>query len=370
MGHFDDSLPRRVPRTQDPGWDSWDPDQARRGYTGHSPALRDLGAARSDVRPVAPAMPVMPGMGGVGLPAASGELGPAALSLSARAATSDPLTVTYDQHEPGFAELYDALIVPQWSQPFGRLLLSSFLPLPRRAGWQVLDVGCGTGYPTIELARYLGQDCDVTGIDSWDQAVVIAQRKSNAEWLRTVTFRVGDIVTEALVDGTFDVITSNLGLAAFEDPAAALGAMYRLARPGGHLLLTYPLQSAMREFLDTYHLTLRDLGLHDYMRALHEHIAELWTLERARRQIEQAGFEVQRNQTDKFELSFPDLRSFLTSPLIQTTYLARWREIIPDLTMRRLVFNELERRLRERMAASGGKLTLTVPMACALATKR
>lgn len=364
MAPFDDGLSRRLPRVQDPGWDGWDPEQARRGYTGHARALRDLEAGHLGGRPV------LPVMGGTTTPAASGELGPAALALSARAATSDPLTVTYDQHEPGFAELYDALIVPQWSQPFGRLLLSSFLTLPRQAGWQVLDVGCGTGYPTLELARYLGQDCDITGIDSWEQAVMIAQRKANAEWLRTVSFRVGDIATEPLVEGSFDTITSNLGLASFADPAETLGTLRRLLRPGGHLLLTFPLQSAMREFLDTYHLTLRDLSLHDYMQALHQRVAALWTLERARQIVEEAGFEVRRTQTDKFELTFPDLRSFFTSPLIQTTYFTGWREIVPDLTIRQLVFNEVERRLQGRIQAAGGRLTMTVPMACLVASRR
>lgn len=364
MAPFDDALPRRVPRGQDSAWDGWNPEQARGGLTGYVPAVRTAEGGNSALRPLAPLV------GGATPPGAPGTLSPAALNLSARAATSDYLTVTYDQHEPGFAELYDALMVPQWSQPFGHLLLSVFLPLSRGAGWQVLDVGCGTGYPTLELARYLGQDCDIAGIDPWEEAILIAQRKASAEWLRTVTFLAGDITTYPFIDSQFDVITCNLGLVSFPKPAEALGAMWRTLRPKGHLLVTFPLQSAMREFLDTYHLTLRDLKLLDYMRALHQQVAEQPTLESTRRQLEETGFEVLRMQTDKFELRFPDLRSFLTSPLVQTTYLRRWRDLIPDETIRRLVFNEVERRLRERAQTSGGEVVMSVPMACALATRR
>ncbi|MGH2515836.1 MAG: hypothetical protein ACRDHP_09285, partial [Ktedonobacterales bacterium] len=89
-------------------WDDWDPDRARRGYTGHVPALRDL-----DLRPNTPIdlpVPVAHPQPGGGL----GALTPAGLAASARAETEDYLTVTYDQRDPGFAELHDAVIVPQW----------------------------------------------------------------------------------------------------------------------------------------------------------------------------------------------------------------------------------------------------------------
>jgi ubiquinone/menaquinone biosynthesis C-methylase UbiE len=373
MGRFDDSYPPRLPGTpgrgaREPG--GWDPNSAHSGYTGHVRALRDLAIARDPAfnLPNLPA-PVAPGQLGGQSGARPDELSPAALALSARADTSDYLTVEYDIHEPGFVELYDTLIVPQWSMPFGRLLLSLFLTLPRNAGWQLLDVGCGTGYPTLELARFLGQDCDLAGIDVWDEAILVARRKATDEWLRNVTFLAADVAKSGLPDGTFDMLTCNLSLANFADRTAALGAMWRLLRPGGQLLLTLPLQSAMREFLDTYHLTLRDLKLDDYMHALGKLVAARPTTEMASKLIERAGFEVRRTITDSFALRFPSARAFLSSPLVQTTYMGTWRGIVPDLTIRRLVFNELERRLQARVTASGGELVMTVPMLCVSAAR-
>lgn len=347
-------------------WDDWDPDRARRGYTQQVPAISNL------------PMPSLPANPGIDLPglvaprqsnAASDALGPAGLALSARAEREDYLTVTYDIHEPGFVELFDALFVPQWSTPFGRLLLSVFLTLSRDSGWQVLDVGCGTGYPTLELARFLGQDCDLAGIDTWEEAILLARRKASEEWLRNVAFVAEDICESGLPEGSFDTITCNIALSSFVEPRAALGAMWRLLRSGGQLIVTSPLQSAMREFLDTYHLTLRDLKLQDYMHALGAQVAARPTIDVIEREIERAGFVIRRTVTDSFALRFPDPRAFLTSPLVQMLYFAAWREIIPDMTIRRLVFNEVERRLGVRAQANGGELVMHVPMVCVSAER-
>ncbi len=342
-------------------WDDWDPSGARKGYTGYMPALRDLGL-RPETTIDLP-NPV------VSHPPAAGTLSPAGLAASSRAETSDYLTVTYDLRDPGFVELYENLIVPQWSVPFGRLLLSIFLTLPRDIGWQVLDVACGTGYPTLELARFLGQDCDLAGIDVWEEAIQMARRKASEEWLRNVTFLVQDVMESTLPERAFDTLTCNLGLSSFPDRSRALGAMWRLLRPQGQLLVTIPLQSALREFLDTYYLTMRDLKLEDHMRAFAQLVASRLTVDGTRKLLERSGFEVRRMVTDTFTMRFPDPVSFLRSPAIQTTYMAGWRAIIPDPTIRRLVFNEVERRLAARAQATGGELLMSVPMLCVSAVR-
>lgn len=344
-------------------WGDWDPDRARRGYTSHVRALRDLDLHRDPIID----LPTSPRR--TGDISGATNLSPAGLAMSARAETEDYLTVTYDPRDPGFAELHDTVIVPQWSAPFGRLLLSVFLTLPRNAGWQVLDVACGTGYPTLELARFLGQDCDLAGIDIWEEAIQIARRHAADQWLRNVVFLVADIFESGLPERSFDTVTCNLGLTSFTDRQAALGAMWRLLRPQGQLLLTLPLQSAMREFLDTYYLTLRDLKLEDYMRAFGKLVAARPTVEETRQLVERAGFEVRRVVTENFTLRFPTPQAFLKSPVVQTTYMPSWRSIVHDVTVRRIVFNEVERRLDARIQANGGELVMTIPMLCLCASR-
>lgn len=363
MGQFDGR--NRPPFSLQPQseQDDWDPSRARSGYTGHIQALRDL------ARPHDPALDLPASLAAAAPPSASGGLSTTAQALLNRAQSADFLDVTYDLREPGFAEVYDALIAPEWSVPFARLLLSVFLTMPRARGAQLLDVGCGAGCPTLDLARFLGPDCDVAGIDVWDEAIALARRKASDEWLRNVSFLVADVMESGLPENTFDTVTCNLGLGSFENRAAALDAMRSLLHPQGTLLLTAPLQSAMREFLDTYYLTLRDLKLEHALHDLMQLINARPTVDMVRQLVEGAGLRVQRAVTDSFTLRYSNAKAFFSSLLVQTTYLESWRAIVPDMTIRRLVFNEMERRLRARAESNGGELVMTVPMLCLSATR-
>jgi ubiquinone/menaquinone biosynthesis C-methylase UbiE len=366
MGNHDDQRTPPNPLGAPGEWDDWDPSRARTGYTGHVRALRDLALPRDPALDQhTPLFPQLPRS----TPAPGANLSPAAQAILARASSESYLTVTHDVTEPGFAEVYDAILRPEWSAPFGRLLLSLFLTLPRAVSWQVLDVACGAGYPTLELARFLGQDCDIAGMDLWEEAIAIARRKANDQWLRNVSFLVGDIMASGLPDAAFDTITCNLGLASFADRAGALAQMRRLLRPGGQLLITTPLQSAMREFLDIYYLTLRDLKLEDAVRDLTQMIAARPTIASVQRLLEDAGFTVKRAVSESFTLRYSSPQAFFSSLLIQTTYLESWRAIIEDPTVRGLVFHEVERRLTARAYLTGGELALTVPMLCAHAVR-
>ena len=283
-------------------------------------------------------------------------------------ANADYLTATYDLNAQGMVELHDAIIVPQWSQPFGQLLLSQLLVTPHPSNVQVLDVACGTGYPTLDIARYLGQNADVAGVDTWMLAIEHAKRKATTAWLRNVSFLHGDIAHFAMPEEHFDIVTSNLGYTSFADRARALAVMTRLTRPNGWVLLTTPLQTAFREFLDIYHNVLSELALTSSVDALVALVKGRPTVASTRAAVERTGLVVEREVTDRHVLTFIDARDFLTSPIIALNFMIGWRAIVPDVALRRLVFNEIERRLNI-IATTQGELRFEVPMLC-LSTRR
>jgi arsenite methyltransferase len=282
--------------------------------------------------------------------------------------SADYLTATYDLNARGMAELYDAVVVPQWSRPFAEVLLSQLLVLPRPADARVLDVACGTGFPTLDVARMLGQGVQILGLDTWRTAIERAQRKATEAWLRNVAFQQGDIAHSTLPEGVFDLITCNLAYTSFADRSRALAVMTRLLRPTGSLILTTPLQTAFREFLDLYHLVLTDLQLTTSVDALLAMVRGRPTIATTVATIERTGLHVTRQVADRFTIRFADTHDFLTSPVVALGFMVSWRAIVPDVSLRRLVFNEVERRLNARSAAEGG-LSFEVPYLCLCAQK-
>ena len=83
--------------------------------------------------------------------------------------------------------IYDEM--PLWSSPFGLLLLDNF-PLGEYANY--LDIGCGTGFPLLEIAQRLGENCKSTGIDPWTEAVkrvknkIVFQNNFKNKWKKRI----------------------------------------------------------------------------------------------------------------------------------------------------------------------------------------
>ncbi|RZU34001.1 class I SAM-dependent methyltransferase [Blastococcus saxobsidens] len=98
-------------------------------------------------------------------------------------------------------------------------------------GLDLLDVGCGPGTITVDLAarvapgRVLGLDLSP---DPLDEA-----RETAARAGVPVTFAVGDVYALDLPDDSFDVVHAHQVLQHLTDPVAALREMARVCRPGG-----------------------------------------------------------------------------------------------------------------------------------------
>jgi SAM-dependent methyltransferase len=108
--------------------------------------------------------------------------------------------------------------------------------LPRLAeGMRLLDVGCGPGTLTVDLANRLGPTGAVVGVDLPAAVVHEATAHATAEGVGNVTFYAGDFRALDLAERSFDVVHAHQVLQHLRDPVGALAAMSRLARPGGNI---------------------------------------------------------------------------------------------------------------------------------------
>lgn len=102
-----------------------------------------------------------------------------------------------------------------------------------KSGEAILDVGCGTGNYTIELAR---KGVDVIGIDSSEEMLNFAIQKVKGELLKA-EFQVANALNLPYPDQSFDLILSNGLLCFLREPEKALTEMYRVLKPGGRLII-------------------------------------------------------------------------------------------------------------------------------------
>jgi SAM-dependent methyltransferase len=104
-----------------------------------------------------------------------------------------------------------------------------------RPGLDVLDVGCGPGTLTVDLAAWVAPG-RVTGVDADAGVVAAATDHARTVGATNVAFAAGDFRTMGLAPGAYDVVHAHQVLQHLREPVEALRAMAALARPGGGLV--------------------------------------------------------------------------------------------------------------------------------------
>ncbi len=120
------------------------------------------------------------------------------------------------------SDLYQSSHAFVWQ--FGRDLLAMLQP---KAGERILDVGCGTGQLTAEIAKSGAQ---VLGLDQSAEMIATARRN-----FPDLQFEVADIAA-ATYDNEFDAVFSNAALHWVRNQREAIAAMARALKPGGRLV--------------------------------------------------------------------------------------------------------------------------------------
>lgn len=122
-----------------------------------------------------------------------------------------------------------------------------------RAGEDVLEIGCGTGFFTLPAARLLGDQGSLVAIDHLSASVEAVRAKVQAAGLDTVRVVRGDALGTGLATESFDAV---LIFGVIPAPALPLDVllheMHRVLRPGATLAVWPP---------SWVHRTIRDSGL-------------------------------------------------------------------------------------------------------------
>ena len=108
--------------------------------------------------------------------------------------------------------------------------------LDPQPGERVLDVGCGLGETTLQLAELVGPDGSVSGMDSGERFIETARAEAVEAGADNVSYFVGDVQAVDL-GGPYDVAFSRFGTLFCANPVALLRNVRSSLTPGGRLAM-------------------------------------------------------------------------------------------------------------------------------------
>lgn len=180
---------------------------------------------------------------------------------------------------------------------------AQFLLPHLRPGLRLLDVGCGPGTITADLAGCVG-DGTVVGIDRSPTMIATVRAEYRAA---NLTFCVGDAYDLQFADDTFDVVYAHQVLQHLSDPVAALRELRRVTRPGGIVAVRdsdyaafawAPRDPTLDRWMTLYH----DLTRHNRAEADAGRFLKAWALD--------AGFTDVRASSSTWTFHDPDDRAW------------------------------------------------------------
>src|SRR6476469_6906094 len=122
--------------------------------------------------------------------------------------------------------------------------------LQLRSGSRGLDLGCGMGETTRQLARTLDKPNEIVGLELNPDLVETAKKLSSVE--DDVSFEQGDVSVLEFADNSFDFVFTRYLLMHLAEPEAVLKEMLRVCKSGGTVAVQEPDFSFQRCYPDSW----------------------------------------------------------------------------------------------------------------------
>jgi ubiquinone/menaquinone biosynthesis C-methylase UbiE len=263
------------------------------------------------------------------------------------------------------ARVYDAEILPIWSHPFGRMLLRG-IKLPTKA--MVLDVGCATGYPSLEILQRMDPQGRIIAIDSMGPLLDIAREKAGELASKRIFFRTESLTAKlAFADEVYDLVVSNIGVPRIDNPRKAIQEFARVTKDRGQIIITLPIAGTYYEFFDIYREVLIKNDQHDILERLEYHISLLPEPDEVVCWFEDAQLSQLTVEVNEFMLLFKSSREFFFSPVMEFGPLGAWKEVAGKGKMMQEIFWHIKEAIDAYFKKRA--FQLTVRAGCFRATK-
>jgi len=274
------------------------------------------------------------------------------------------LSHTFSTDDPELVSVIDELSL--WAAPFGLKLLDK---INLKHNIKALDVGCGLGFPLIEIAQRLGETSKVFGIDPWERAIERVNKKIKKYNLTNVEVIKGIAENLPFEDYCFDLIVSNNGINNVQDMKQSLSECSRVCKPDAQFIITINLEETMIEFYNVLEDVLTNNNLNDEVEKMEAHIySKRKPLIEIKQLLTSSGFKIKNIDTDKFFLRFTDGETMFNHSLIKYWFLDSWKTIV-NADQVEMIFEQVEDELN-LISGKKGEVSLTIPYVVIESTKQ
>jgi SAM-dependent methyltransferase len=104
-------------------------------------------------------------------------------------------------------------------------------------GQRVLDVGCGPGYATMDIAGMVAPDGEVFALDRSERFLAVARAQAQARGITRIRFQQQELNDPLVTEGAFDAAWCRWVFAFVRDPRALLARIGAVLTPGGRIVI-------------------------------------------------------------------------------------------------------------------------------------
>ncbi|HUX78724.1 MAG TPA: methyltransferase domain-containing protein [Alphaproteobacteria bacterium] len=135
--------------------------------------------------------------------------------------------------ETGKKDYERLLLLNEITNPYSIPFLKKYI----KPGQKVLEVGCGIGLMSQEIAKIVGEKGSVTGTDLNEEQLAIAQDLISSQYLKRLHFQKASVYDLSEFRDNYDVVYVRFLFIHLEDVTQALDQIKGVLKPGGFLLV-------------------------------------------------------------------------------------------------------------------------------------
>ncbi|MDO9511518.1 MAG: class I SAM-dependent methyltransferase [Bacteroidales bacterium] len=254
--------------------------------------------------------------------------------------------------------------LPLWSAPFGLQLLET---IPVISHGRVLDVGCGTGFLSIEMAQRFGHETEIIALDIWQEGLEYLNKKAEFYGIKNIKAIRASAEALPFQDGSIDMVVSNNGINNSDNFMKSFKEACRVIKTGGYFAIAQNHRGTFDGFYNILLETLIENNRYELVNAVQKHIRKKRkTTLILNRELQKHGFIIFGAKNNSFTFRFASANAFYQHHFIKSAFYSSWEELLGKYSEK--ILSEVLKKL-DKIVKSEGQLTLEVPFSTIIGRK-